>query len=362
MAYPERVMQTAQKRETGPTFAFETECRRSGYRVIAGIDEAGRGALAGPVVAAAVVLPADMSEEHIGLIDDSKKLTINQREYAFDMIRTYGSAHGIGTVPAGQIDELGIVPATKLAMRDAIRAIRWRIDFLLIDAVTNIGIATPSKSIIRGDSKSLSIAAASIVAKVTRDRIMSDDLEAQYPGYGFAQHKGYGTAEHMNALQNLGPCPVHRRSFKPVAQLIADKSWAVLSATSASNIAGRSEMSLPDGLGLNVEDAAANHLRQLGYRIIDRNYKTRHGEVDIIAKVGPEWVFVEVKGRNSTKFGRPVEALTPAKLNRIENVALGYLAAEVGSKVVDWRIDFVGVTRSPDGRSLDFEIVRNAHY
>lgn len=355
-------MQTAQKRETGPTFAFETECRRSGYRVIAGIDEAGRGALAGPVVAAAVVLPIDISEEHIELIDDSKKLSRNQREHAFDMIRTYGNAHGVGIVPADRIDELGIVPATKLAMRDAIRAIRWRIDFLLIDAVTNIGIATPSKSIIRGDSKSLSIAAASILAKVTRDRIMSDDLETQYPGYGFAQHKGYGTVAHMDALQNLGTCPEHRRSFKPVAQLIADKSWAALSATSASNIAVRGEMNLPDGLGLNVEDAAANHLQELGYRIIDRNYKTRHGEIDIIAKIGSEWVFVEVKGRSSTKFGRPVEALTPAKLNRIENIALGYLAAEVGSKIVDWRVDFVGVTRSPDGRSLDFEIVRNAHY
>ena len=355
-------MQTAQKRETGPTFAFESDCRRSGYRVIAGIDEAGRGALAGPVVAGAVVLPADMSQEHIDLIDDSKKLSTGQRERAFDVIRTYASAYGVGIVPSNRIDELGIVPSTKLAMRDAIRAIRWRIDFLLIDAVTNIGIATPSKSIIRGDSKSLSIAAASIVAKVTRDRIMTDDLESQYSGYGFAQHKGYGTAAHMEALQKFGPCPIHRRTFKPIAQLIADKSWAVLAATSASNIASRVEMNLPSGLGLNAEEAAADHLRQLGYRIIDRNYKTRHGEVDIIAKIGAEWVFVEVKGRNSTKFGRPIEALTPAKLHRIENVALAYLASEVGSKIVDWRIDFVGVTRSPDGRSLDFEIVRNAHY
>ena len=355
-------MQTAQKRETGPTFAFESDCRRSGFRVIAGIDEAGRGALAGPVVAGAVVLPADMSKEHIDLIDDSKKLSTGQRERAFDVIRTYASAYGVGIVPSNRIDELGIVPSTKLAMRDAIRAIRWRIDFLLIDAVTNIGIATPSKSIIRGDSKSLSIAAASIVAKVTRDRIMTDDLESQYSGYGFAQHKGYGTAAHMEALQKFGPCPIHRRTFKPIAQLIADKSWAVLAATSASNIASRVEMNLPSGLGLNAEEAAANHLRQLGYRIIDRNYKTRHGEIDIIAKIGTEWVFVEVKGRNSTKFGRPIEALTPAKLHRIENVALAYLASEVGSKIVDWRIDFVGVTRSPDGRSLDFEIVRNAHY
>ena len=355
-------MKTAQNRETGPTFAFETKYRHSGYRVIAGVDEAGRGALAGPVVAAAVVLPPDLPREKTQLIDDSKKLTINQRETAFGEIRNVANSFGVGIVPSDRIDELGIVPATKMAMREAIRAIRWRIDFLLVDAVTNIGIATPSKSIIRGDSKSLSIAAASILAKVTRDRIMTDELEAQHPGYGFAQHKGYGTAAHMNALHKLGPCPVHRRSFKPVAQLIADKSWAALGATSASNIAQRGEMNLPKGLGLSAEDAAVNHLRQLGYRIIDRNYKTRHGEIDIIAKFGPEWVFVEVKGRNTTKFGSPAEAFTPAKLHRIENVALAYLASEVGSKIVDWRIDFVGVTRSPDGRSLDFEIVRNAHY
>lgn len=355
-------MQTAQNRETGPSFAFESEYRRSGYSVIAGVDEAGRGALAGPVVAGAVVLPSDLPQDKVDLIDDSKKLSADQRETAFGEIRNNASSFGVGVVEAERIDELGIVPATKLAMREAIRGIRWRIDFLLIDAVTNIGIATPSESIIRGDAKSLSIAAASIVAKVTRDRIMSGEIETQHPGYGFAQHKGYGTEFHMDALKKLGPSPVHRRTFKPVAQLIAHKSWAALGATAAVNIAARSAMNLPDGLGLNAEDAAVEHLRKLGYRIIDRNYKTRHGEIDIVAKLGTEWVFVEVKARNGEAFGPPAEAMTPAKLHRIENVALAYLASEVGSKVVDWRIDFVGVTRSPDGRSLDFDIVRNAHY
>ena len=355
-------METVEIRETGPDFAFESECRRSGYRVIAGIDEAGRGALAGPVVAAAVVLPLDLPEEKVGLIDDSKKLTIAQRENAFAEIRNLANSYGVGIVSAERIDELGIVPATKLAMRDALRAVRWRVDFLLIDAVTNIGIATPSKSIIRGDSKSLSIAAASIMAKVTRDRIMADELESENPGYGFAQHKGYGTAGHLSSLEKLGASPVHRRTFKPVAQVIADRSWAILGSTSASNIASRGGMNLPNGLGSNAEEAAVDHLRELGYRIIDRNYKTRYGEVDVIAKFGSEWVFVEVKARSSTEFGTPVEALTPAKLHRIENAALGYLASEVGSKVVDWRIDFVGVIRSSDGRSLDFEVIRNAHF
>ena len=355
-------MAQAKNRETRPTFDIELECRSSGFRVIAGVDEAGRGALAGPVVAAAVVLPHDLPEEKVVLIDDSKKLTPDQRETAFAEIRTAANSYGVGVVPAERIDELGIVPATKMAMRDAIRGVRWRVDFLLIDAVTNIGTATPSKSIIRGDSKSLSIAAASILAKVTRDRIMADQFEAQYPGYGFAHHKGYGTAVHMEALEKLGASPVHRQTFKPVAKVVADRSWAALGTTSSTNIAERGEMNLPNGLGSNAEEAAVGHLQDLGYRIIDRNYKTRYGEVDIIAQIGSEWVFIEVKARNSNEFGTPVESLTPAKLHRIENAALGYLASEVGSKVVDWRIDFVGVTRSSDGRHLDFDVIRNAHY
>ena len=355
-------MATATNRETGPTFSIESDCRRSGFRVIAGVDEAGRGALAGPVVAAAVVLPHDLPDEKAALIDDSKKLTAHQREAAFGEIRTAANSYGVGIVSADRIDELGIVPATKMAMREAIRGVRWRVDFLLIDAVTNIGIATPSKSIIRGDSKSLSIAAASILAKVTRDRIMSDQIEAQHPGYGFAHHKGYGTEAHLEALEKLGASPVHRRTFKPVAKVIADRSWVALGTTSASNIAERGEMNLPNGLGSNAEEAAVGHLRDLGYRIIDRNYKTRYGEIDIIAQIGTEWVFIEVRARNSGEFGTPAESLTPAKLNRIENAALGYLASEVGSKVVDWRIDFVGVTRSSDGRRLDFDVIRNAHF
>ena len=345
-----------------PTFAFEDECRRAGHRVIAGVDEAGRGALAGPVVAAAVVLPTDIPDEKVQLIDDSKRLTSNQRDVAFAEIENTADLFGVGIASAERIDALGIVPATKLAMRNAIRATGLRIDYLLIDAVTNIGIATPYKSIIRGDSKSLSIAAASIIAKVTRDRIMTSDMEKRHPGYGFSQHKGYGTALHLEALKSLGPSPVHRRTFKPVAQLIVDESWRAIGPTSASNIASRSDMTLPDGFGLNAEEAAVKHLQKIGYQIVDRNFKTRHGEVDIIANEGNTLVFVEVKARNSTRFGSPAEAITPQKLLRIERAAIAYMAPEIGSEDTDWRIDFVGVTRSSDGRSLKFDVIRNAHY
>ena len=296
------------------------------------------------------------------LIDDSKRLTQKQRETAFEAVVKQSVSYGAGIVDAKQIDLLGIVPATKLAMRKAIRANQQRIDFLLIDAVERIGIATPSKSIIRGDSHSLSIAAASIIAKVTRDRIMSEEMETEYPGYAFAKHKGYGTAEHLKALEVLGPSVIHRRTFKPIAQMIADSSWSALGRTMSANIGGRSNLGLPDGLGKAGEDAAAEHLKGLGYGILERNYKTRVGEVDIVAKDGENLVFVEVKTRSGVNLGSPLESMTTGKLRRIENAALAYLASEVGDQDVGWRVDFLGITRSRDRKTLEFDLVRNVHY
>ncbi len=361
MAYSGCVMSSREIGKTRPSFAFESECQHNGYQAIAGIDEAGRGALAGPVVAAAVVLPLDAPRQIVEQIDDSKKLTIKQREAAFDAIREVSVSYGVGVVGADRIDAIGIVPSTKMAMREAIKANRLRIDFLLIDAVERIGIATPSKSIIRGDSQSLSIAAASIIAKVTRDRIMSDEIGARFPDYGFADHKGYGTARHMQALQEFGPTPIHRRSFKPIAQLIADRSWSAVGKTTATNVARRGKFKLSGGLGQSGEDFAVEHIKRLGYCVLERNFKTQVGEVDIIARDGQSLVFVEVKSRNSEQLGSPIESVTRSKLRRIENVALAYLAAEVGTDTVDWRIDFLGVTRSADGRTMKFDLVRNVH-
>ena len=345
-----------------PSLRFERECRERGFRTIAGIDEAGRGSLAGPVVAASVVLPDTLPKEFAQAIDDSKKLTAKQRAAAFEVICDVAVSWGVGMEPADRVDLLGIVPATKSAMRKSIRDCRTRIDFLLIDAVTEIGIATPSKSIIRGDSQSLSIAAASIVAKVTRDRVMSEEMEVSYPGYGFASHKGYGTAAHLAALESLGPCAIHRRTFRPVSQMIADKEWKALGTTSALHIAGRGTLTLPDGVGKGAEEAAVRHLQARGYRVVAQNFKTRHGELDIIAEHEGAIVFIEVRGRSSGDFGSPVESVTAQKLRRVENAALAYLASEVGSNDVDWRIDVVGVMRAPDGKSLDIELVRNAHF
>ncbi len=347
------------KTATRPTFAYERECRRSGFQHVAGVDEAGRGALAGPVVAAAVVLPDTLPEDVVANIDDSKRLSSGQRERAFAAIIEAAESHGVGVVDADRIDQIGIVPATKLAMCKAVGAAQTRIDFLLIDAVTNIGIATPSKSIIRGDSQSLSIAAASIVAKVTRDRIMANDMESRYPGYGFAKHKGYGTAFHLDALERLGPSNIHRRTFKPVAQHLADRTWSALGNTASSNIEGSTTLRLPGGIGRNAEDAVVRHIEQLGYRILARNVKSRRGEIDIIADHDGVMAFIEVKARNSSQFGAPIESLTPHKLRRLQSAAIAYLASEVGTEDIDWRIDFAGVERSADGRSLEIEIVPN---
>ena len=355
-------MVSRQRVKVRPSFAFESECRRAGYRTIAGLDEAGRGALAGPVVAAAVVLPVDLSVEVSESIDDSKKLTAKRRSAVFEDICDVAIAWGVGFESAKRVDALGIVPATKSAMRRAIRDCRARIDFLLIDAVKNIGMATPSKSIIRGDSQSLSIAAASIVAKVSRDRIMAEKLDPIHPGYGFAKHKGYGTAFHLDALERLGPCAIHRRTFRPVSQMIADQSWGALGKTSPSNISGSGELRLPAGTGKNAEDAAVRHLQSVGYQIVARNLKTAQGEVDIIARHEGSLVFIEVKARTTSRFGSPVEGMTRSKMRRLENAAIAYLASEVGTDDIEWRIDFVGVTRASDRKSLEIEIVRNAHY
>lgn len=192
--------------------AFEREVFAQGWRRIAGVDEAGRGPLAGPIVAAAVILG-----EAIEGLDDSKRLTAKRRESLFSELASGPHAIGVAMVEAGNIDAMGIQAANYAAMAEAAAALAPPPDFLLVDGYVIRGCALPQKRIIKGDARSWSIAAASIVAKVTRDRIMVS-LHAAYPGYGFDRHKGYGTREHLDALERFGPCPAHRRSFAPVAK------------------------------------------------------------------------------------------------------------------------------------------------
>ena len=192
---------------------FETELAKeaagSEVFVIAGIDEAGRGPLAGPVAAGAVILPAD---HDILYLNDSKKLSAKKRDMLFDRIREEALAWSVGLVDPARIDEINVLQATYEAMRLAINQLKVKPTILVNDAVTIPGIALPQVPVIKGDAKCISIAAASILAKVTRDRIM-EEMDEKYPEYGFAKHKGYGTREHMDAIREYGPCSIHRRSF-----------------------------------------------------------------------------------------------------------------------------------------------------
>lgn len=199
-------------RRSGISFSFEDEARRAGFRSIAGVDEAGRGCLAGPVFAAAVVLdPA----RPISGVNDSKALSVLARERLFEAICEHALAWSTAAVGSDLIDRWNILRATHEAMRRAAVKLRPAADFLLIDGLPVPETPAPHKAIVAGDSLSYSIAAASIVAKVTRDRWMRE-LDDLHPGYGFARHKGYPTEEHLRALRQLGPSPVHRLTFRGV--------------------------------------------------------------------------------------------------------------------------------------------------
>lgn len=202
-----------------PDLSHERRLYRQGLRVVAGVDEAGRGPLAGPVVAAAVALPSGLTgeEEWLKKLDDSKRLTARQREAAFDLIHEHALAVSVAEESPEEIDLIGIGRAVIRAMLRAVEGLAVAPQHLLLDYVPIKECPYPYETLVKGDSRSYSIAAASIVAKVTRDRVM-ERADGLYPGYGFARHKGYGTALHREQLASRGPCPLHRRSFAPLRQ------------------------------------------------------------------------------------------------------------------------------------------------
>jgi len=204
-----------------PDIQFETELWLSGLKYIAGIDEAGRGAWAGPVTAGAVILPTDDPDLSSRLqgVRDSKQMSAVQRGKWEKTIRQVALGVSTGWADYDEIDTLGILPATRLAMGRAVAGLNCQIDHLLIDAVILSDVEIPQTSLIKGDARSLSIAAASIIAKTARDHYM-ELLEEKIPGYGFARHKGYGTAHHQEALSQLGVSPVHRKSYAPIKKLL----------------------------------------------------------------------------------------------------------------------------------------------
>lgn len=202
-----------------PDLTLEQRLYHQGFYLVAGVDEAGRGPLAGPVVAAAVILPSDLSgsEPWLAAVDDSKRLSPAQRDKAIELIQRHAWAIGVAQESPEEIDRIGIGQANIRAMLRAVASLPVQPEHLLLDFVHLKECTLPFDLLVRGDGRSYSIAAASIVAKVTRDRLMRE-ADVLYPGYFFAQHKGYPTPTHLTQLQALGPCPIHRRSFAPVHQ------------------------------------------------------------------------------------------------------------------------------------------------
>lgn len=204
----------AERQRLKELYCYEYEAQREGASYIAGVDEAGRGPLAGPVVVAAAILPIGL---YIPKLNDSKKLSAKVRDELFDIIKEQAIAYSIAIIDEKTIDRDNIYRATVGGMYKAVGELSPQPQKVLIDAVPLDKLTMPSLSLIKGDAKSASIAAASVLAKVTRDRLM-EEYDQRYPEYGFAKHKGYGTADHMAALRKYGPCPIHRRSFAPVAE------------------------------------------------------------------------------------------------------------------------------------------------
>lgn len=199
-------------------YRFEDAARAEGYNLIAGVDEAGRGSLVGAVVVAAVILPADLYLERL---DDSKKLSAKVRDVLYEKITSAAISWNVTAVPVEEIDALNIYQATMTGMRRAVEGLDVQPEFVLVDAMkVDFGEKIPSRAIVHGDALSASIAAASIIAKVTRDRL-ADQWALAYPEYGFDRNRGYGTKEHLAAIEKFGASPIHRRSFEPVKSLLA---------------------------------------------------------------------------------------------------------------------------------------------
>ncbi len=279
--------------------------------LIAGVDEAGRGPLAGPVVAAAVILP---NYYDLKGLDDSKKLTPKKRSQLFVEIQHQATAIGVGVVAAAEIDKTNILQATHQAMKMALGRLKPRPDQAVIDGHALPTQIIPNKGVIKGDQTIDVIKAASIIAKVTRDNMM-EQYDIIFPAYGFRKHKGYGTREHMDKLRLNKACVIHRKSFKPVASAMPTLSWL------------RKE----DGIGQWGEQTAAVYLVERGYEIVAMNvHCDPYGEIDIIAEKDGIIIFVEVKTYSKKQLGTPAQNIDQNKLKKLE--------AAIHKYVVDMKV------------------------
>jgi ribonuclease HII len=281
---------------------------RSEYGVIAGLDEAGRGPLAGPLVACAVILPGNFDNS---VLTDSKKLTDSKRRRLKPLIEESAVAVALGIVTSVEIDQYKMSWAVKNSFKRAMEPLQHLADVFLVDGNSVAGLSAPSRFLVKGDSKSLSIAAASVIAKVTRDDIMLKAHE-EYPDYGFNRHKGYGTAAHIKVLAGKGPCPLHRMSFAPLSSLHRTGQMSLFPVNS------------PDPGGA-AEFLAARHYENLGFRVLARNWRSASGEIDLILLKNSAVYFVEVKSTLTGREKEAIEKIDAVKLQRIRNTAAEWI-------------------------------------
>lgn len=289
-------------------YHFDT-CYRKTCGRIAGMDEAGRGPLAGPLVTAAVVLPAGFSDP---LLNDSKKLSDSKRRTLFPRILEASEATGIGIVTPSEIDSMGMSRAVRKSFRMAMEKVAVHADVFLVDGISVSGLSYPCRFLVKGDSRSLSIAAASIVAKVTRDDMMLEESD-RYPEYGFEKNKGYGTPEHLRILNEMGPCPIHRMSFEPLASRFPTGQMELFPVS----------REMPGKTG---EDRAAAFLEASGYSIIDRNVKLPSGEIDIVAGKDGCVAFAEVKSSMTGDKASLIRRIDAKKVHRLRRAAAEWIA------------------------------------
>ena len=326
--------------------------------MILGIDEVGRGPYAGPLVIGACILPdAEKIKEEperyhwISELTDSKKLTARRREVLYDKIKEGAAAVATGWVSASEIDEIGLSESLKLACRRAVKQIQeTHVPFseIIIDGTVNFLSGTPLEKYVstlkKGDLLIKEISAASILAKVERDRYMAE-LAEKYPEYGFEKHVGYGTAAHQKAMEQFGLTPEHRRSFRPVREILSkqlgtdeDKKQQKVRMAGAKNKSAASRE-----LGNLGEEKVAEFLISKGHEIIARNFKTKYFEIDIISKQNDSLFFTEVKYRKTAKFGEAIEFIDRKKQEQVRFAAESYLAMHPKFKDFTVRLAVAGV-------------------
>lgn len=311
--------------------------------ILMGLDEVGRGPLAGPLVVGAVILGTDFQAlPEYAELRDSKKLTAAKRSKLAKTIRDHATAHGLGWIKSIDLDRLGLGLALHLAARRAVsQALTNHPDVhpteIIIDGTVNLLTDTPYETITttlkKADDLVKEVSAASIIAKVARDYYMTE-LAKIYPEYGFGAHMGYGTAVHLDALRKYGPCPEHRRSFRPVAELSLEPQTPAISPNSTT-------------VGRAAESAVARFLEADGHRIIAQNFRTKSAEIDLVSISGKQIFFTEVKFRSNSKHGSALAQITPVKLDQMRYASQVFLTQNPRFRGYQPLLAAASVTKGP---------------